>query len=291
MHVTEWRDSKHEVILPNVNTTLNLLTCTKIPSTTLHCLDLTTRTTQTTTPPNMSLATEDRNNLTSTQDNTTQSTTPSPSSSTTPLLITTHSPAMYGTTAALERSSLPRSQTTLSLPSASPTTPAPVFSRPLLPRSQTTTATPLQTAQHLAVKPAVRPSLLKRISSHIDTALELSTETSYTHRNRPQTPSHWTNHAHRSALLKTWDVIHEAAASSKSKYPRTVLGQLVATEKSLLVQFPELAEGEVPLHREWMEYVLGVGLRHPFCAEGKMGRWEVLSGAAKVGGMRGWGAW
>lgn len=70
-----------------------------------------------------------------------------------------------------------------------------------------------------------------------------------------------------------------------------MIGQLVAAEKSVVLQFPELAQGEVVLSRDWMEYVLGVSLRHPFCAEGKMGRWEVLSGAAKVGGVRAWGHW
>jgi hypothetical protein len=67
---------------------------------------------------------------------------------------------------------------------------------------------------------------------------------------------------------------------------------LVAVEKSLLLQFPELGEGEVTLTRDWMEYVLGMGLRHPFCSPGKaMGRWEILSGVGKVGGARAWGPW
>lgn len=68
-------------------------------------------------------------------------------------------------------------------------------------------------------------------------------------------------------------------------------GQLEAAEKRVLLQFPELAEGEVVLGREWMEHILGVSLRQPFCAEGNMGKWEVLSGAAKVGGLRAWGPW
>lgn len=68
-------------------------------------------------------------------------------------------------------------------------------------------------------------------------------------------------------------------------------GQSEATEKNLLLQFAELAEGEVVLEREWMEYILGVSLRQPFCSEGNMGKWEVLSGAAKVGGLRAWGPW
>lgn len=66
----------------------------------------------------------------------------------------------------------------------------------------------------------------------------------------------------------------------------------MAAEKSLILQFQELGEGEIPLGREWMEYVLGVSLRHPFCAEGRsMGRWEILSGVGRVGGARAWGPW
>lgn len=39
-----------------------------------------------------------------------------------------------------------------------------------------------------------------------------------------------------------------------------------------------------------MEYVLGMGLKHPFCSQGKaMGRWEILSGVGKVGGAGAWG--
>jgi len=121
----------------------------------------------------------------------------------------------------------------------------------------------------------------------LDNALASSTQ-----RERPPAPSHWTDYAHRSALLQTWDTIHEDAASSKSKYPRSVTGQLVAARNSVISQFPELAEGEVLLGTDWMEYVLGVGLRHPFCAEGKMmGRWEILSGVGRVGGARAWGPW
>lgn len=72
---------------------------------------------------------------------------------------------------------------------------------------------------------------------------------------------------------------------------RFVTTQLAVVEKTFLTQFPELKEGEVPLSRDWVEYVLGVSLRHPFCAEGRVGRWEVLAGAAKVGGMGAWGPW
>lgn len=85
--------------------------------------------------------------------------------------------------------------------------------------------------------------------------------------------------------------MHEAAPREKSRHQRSVAGQLEATEKSVLLQFPELAKGEVVLGRQWLEYVLGVSLRQPFCSEGNMGKWEVLSGAAKVGGLRAWGPW
>lgn len=191
---------------------------------------------------------------------------------------------MYGTMTAPQRPHLPHAQTTTRLQTTATGNSDP--SRPLLERAATTDNITRPTSQR-----ATRPSLLNRISSHIDAALELSTEASYTHRHRPAQPSHWTDHAHRGALLQTWDSIREAAAMPKSKLPRSVVGQVVATEKSVVLQFPELAEGEVVLEKEWVEYVLGVSLRHPFCAEGKMGRWEVLSGAAKVGGVRAWGPW
>lgn len=215
---------------------------------------------------------------------------PAPTStSTTPLLRASPSVTGYGATNAPKRPLLRHAETTTGTHDTSTATPN--LSRPLLTRAATTNAMPRSTTQHTTRQPAARPSLLKRISSRIDTALELSTEASYAHRNRPPQPSHWTDHAHREALLKTWDSVHEAAASSKSKYPSSVIGKLVATEKSVVLQFPELAEGEIKLGREWMEYVLGVSLRQPFCAEGNMGKWEVLSGAAKVGGLRAWGHW
>ncbi|KAM0713053.1 hypothetical protein Q7P35_000504 [Cladosporium inversicolor] len=42
----------------------------------------------------------------------------------------------------------------------------------------------------------------------------------------------------------------EVAPKEKSKHARSVAGQLEATEKSVLVQVPELAEGQVVLGRE-----------------------------------------
>jgi hypothetical protein len=208
---------------------------------------------------------------------------PMSTNSTTALLRANPSTTTYGATTTPKRPLLPHAQPLIGTQDT--TTAAPNLSRPILTRAATTTVIPR------ASQPVIRPGLLHRISSGIDNALELSTQASYAHRNRPAPPSHWTDHAHRDALLKTWDSVHEDAASSKSKYPRSVIGQLVATEKSMNLQFPELAKGEVVLGREWMEYVLGVSLRQPFCAEGNMGKWEVLSGAAKVGGLRAWGPW
>jgi hypothetical protein len=206
-----------------------------------------------------------------------------PTDSATPLLRAIQSSTMYGTTTTSLRSLLPHAQTVAATEETAPANP--ILSRPILTRAATTTAVSRPTT------PTARPGLLHRISSGIDLALELSTESSYAHRNRPAQPSHWTDHAHRAALLKTWDEVHEAAPKEKAKYARSVAGQLEATEKSVLLQFPELADGEVLLGREWMEYVLGVSLRQPFCSEGNMGKWEVLSGAAKVGGLRAWGPW
>ncbi|GAB7330907.1 hypothetical protein MBLNU13_g02430t1 [Cladosporium sp. NU13] len=200
------------------------------------------------------------------------------------LLRTTPSTTMYGAIPTPQRPLLPHAQTTTVVEET--TTATPNLSRPLLTHAATTTAVPRTTT-----RPATRPGLLHRIFSGIDLALELSTESSYAHRNRPAQPSHWTDYAHREALLKTWDEIHEAGPREKSEQSRSVAGQLEAIEKSILLQFPELAEGGVVLGREWMEYVLGVSLRQPFCSEGKMGKWEVLSGAAKVGGLRAWGPW
>lgn len=210
--------------------------------------------------------------------------TATPTNSASSLLRTAPTTTMYGATTAPQRPLLPHAQTTTVVEETTSATPN--FSRPILTHAATTTAVPRTTT-----RPAARPGLLHRISSGIELALELSTESSYAHRNRPAEPSHWTDHAHREALLKTWDEVHEAAPREKSKYARSVAGQLKATEKSVLLQFPELAEGAVVLEREWIEHVLGVSLRQPFCSEGNMGKWEVLSGAAKVGGLRAWGPW
>ncbi|RMY39022.1 hypothetical protein D0866_02198 [Hortaea werneckii] len=128
-----------------------------------------------------------------------------------------------------------------------------------------------------------KPSLFRRATDLLD----LCSTTSYTARNAPTQPSHWTDYAHRNTLINTWDAEHSAAA--QSKYSRSITAQLVSTEKIMLVEFPELAEGPVPLSHKWIEYVLGISLRHPFCTAEKMGRYEVL---ASSGGTRAnWGPW
>jgi hypothetical protein len=212
--------------------------------------------------------------------------TPEPSSSSTPLLNVDASAVTQilsqNTMSAATRPAIPRAQTTAGEVTTS------AEAHPLVSTAKTSTSLPILESATTA-KHEPRPSLFKRITMQIDSALDLSGTAAS---NVPPPPSHWTDYAHRAALLQTWDDIHEAAASTKSKYPRSITGQLVAVEKSLLLQFPELGEGEVTLTRDWMEYVLGMGLRHPFCSPGKaMGRWEILSGVGKVGGARAWGPW
>jgi hypothetical protein len=211
-----------------------------------------------------------------------------PSSSATPLLNANASvgsqTSANATMSAPSRRSITRAQTIAGEATTSAKA-GPLLTNP----TQTSTSLPTLESATTA-KPATRPSLFKRITTQIDSALDLSGSAAAD--NIPPSPSHWTDFAHRAALLQTWDDIHEAAASSKSKYPRSITGQLVAVEKSLLLQFPELGEGAVTLRRDWMEYVLGLGMRHPFCSEGKaMGRWEILSSAGRLGGSRAWGPW
>jgi len=68
-----------------------------------------------------------------------------------------------------------------------------------------------------------------------------------------------------------------SAIAAESKYPKPITAQVVSTEKRMLLEYSELAEGTVTLSREWIEYVLGVSLQHPFCTTERMGRFEVLS--------------
>lgn len=57
----------------------------------------------------------------------------------------------------------------------------------------------------------------------------------------------------------------------------------------MLVEYGELAEGATPLDREWVEFVLGVCMRPPFCTAARMGRFEIL--ATSAGGRANWGPW
>ena len=183
--------------------------------------------------------TTDSPNMQST--NADSSTRVAPSSSTTPLLSASASTSpqtssQNTTISAPQRISIPRAQTTAGESSTS------AQGRPQLTHA-TKSSTSLPTLESAAAtkttrKTETRPSLFKRITMQIDNALELSGSSTA---NTPPQPFHWTDYAHRAALLQTWDDIHEAAAAStKSKYPRSVTGQLMAVEKSLLLQFPEL---------------------------------------------------
>lgn len=142
-----------------------------------------------------------------------------------------------------------------------------------------------------ATAPA-RPNFLRRLTTTVAQTLELApSPTVLTTDNHPKRPSYWTDHAHRATLLRTWDHVRDAAGSLKSKYENSVAGQLGAVEKAMLEQFPELGLGDVMLGKEWMMWVLGRALRQPFCTEGGMGRWEVLSAVGRGQGGGNWGMW
>jgi hypothetical protein len=133
-----------------------------------------------------------------------------------------------------------------------------------------------------------RPSLLSRATNALAQNLEIHDADSYAHRTAPPSPSNW-NDTHRRYLLRVWDSVAELTASSAKHSSKSIPAQLAATQQTVLKTFPELADGKVALTREWIEYVLGIALRHPFCTAEKMGRWELL---ASSGGARGiWGPW
>lgn len=183
------------------------------------------------------------------------------------------------------RPALIRSATTRSIatPSNSADEGTPLLSRPLVNRS-TSAATVLQNAnrQTHPSTPAARPSLLRRATDFVASAIDISNDY-YT--GNPSAPSHWIDHTHRKPLLQLWDAVSSAAAASK--YRASITSQLLSTEKRMLERYPELGEGEVQLTTDWIEHVLGVCMRHPFCTSSKMGRWHVL---ASSGGARGnWG--
>ena len=168
-------------------------------------------------------------------------------------------------------------------PSSSANEGTPLLSRPLVNRSASAT-TSLQNAdrQGSSTTQAARPSLLRRATDYLTSAIEGSNDYC---KDNTSTPSHWTDHTHRKPLLQIWDAVSSAATASK--YNVSISSQLVSTEKRMLQRYPELGEGEVQLTRDWVQYVLGICMRQPFCTSTNMPRWHVL---ASSGGARGnWG--
>lgn len=166
----------------------------------------------------------------------------------------------------------------------------PISSRPNFDRALTSTAALIGRPElYFKDNPAAmeRRSMLSRAAQVISNQLELGDGTSYAHRNAPPTPSYWNDNAHRRYLVRLWDAVNEQAANTK--YTVSTTARVVSTEKSMLHAFPELAKGDRTLSRDWVEYVLGVALRHPFCTAEKMGRWEILASSSGARGT--WGPW
>lgn len=162
--------------------------------------------------------------------------------------------------------------------------------RPTIHRAASTSliVTHIITDSTLSAMSQGHPSLMRRATQGITQQLELGQSSSAAHRNRPEPPTSWNGNTHRQYLIIVWDKIVEVAATN-SKYPKSPTAQLVAAQQTMLRKFPELGQGKVTLSGDWMEYVLGVALRHPFCTAERMGRWEVL---ASSGGSRAtWGPW
>ena len=180
---------------------------------------------------------------------------------------------------ALIRSTTARETAT---PKRSNTEATPLLSRPLVSRT-TSAVTILQNPeriQHPKTK-NTRPSLLRRATEVVTSTLDLGINDN----DKPRAPSHWTDYTHRKPLLQIWDGVNDAA--TMSKYATSITAQLFRAEKRMLEKYPELGEGEQLLTKEWMEYVLGVCLRHPFCTASKMSRWQVLGSSAGARGV--WG--
>lgn len=217
---------------------------------------------------------------------------PEPDTEQTPLL--TQSNSDYR---AVKRPNLLRAATTKSITTSADQDnhATPLLSKPILNRTNSA-ATVLQEQgtdrRTHSTKPPGQPrtSLLRRTTEVLTSALDFPT-TITNHLGAPPTPSHWTDHTHRKALLTTWDTVNSSTSpTSASKYSKSILAQLVTTEKRMLERYPELGEGEVFLGREWIEFVLGVCMRHPFCTEERLpgvGRWQVLSAGGGGRGM--WG--
>ncbi|KAK4617504.1 hypothetical protein CLAFUW4_12616 [Fulvia fulva] len=119
------------------------------------------------------------------------------------------------------------------------------------------------------------------------TVLSRVTQVLSDYRDAPPAPSNWNDEAHQRHLVRIWDAVDARAAQAKYDVP--LLARIISTERNMLHVYPELAQGKIPMNHDWIEYVLGVALRHPFCTAASMGRWEVL---ASSGGARGtWGPW
>ena len=131
--------------------------------------------------------------------------------------------------------------------------------------------------------------LTEAVTAAATSAFDFYAESSE-YKNPPDKPTAWKDDVHRKPLLKTWNEVKEEADNSTSKYgkPRMV-AQLWSTEKRMLLQFPELLEGQVLISREWIEFVLGVCKVQPFSEPERMSRWQIL---AVGGGPRmNWGPW
>jgi hypothetical protein len=167
--------------------------------------------------------------------------------------------------------------------SASSTTEAtPLLSRPMLNRAITTNDPVVQPqAQRppTTSKPG-RPCFLRRATDYISgqTSPQLQP---------PSSPTHWVDSAHRKPLVKTWDRLREAAAQSKE--PTSTSSILSRVENTFLHDWPELAYGAIPLSKDWIEYILGTSLRHPFSSSQRMGRFEQPYDSAGSRGV--WGPW
>ena len=179
---------------------------------------------------------------------------------------------------ALIRSATARETTA---PTASNNDATPLLSRPLISRT-TSAVTVLQNPEQIQHHSAKnnRPSLLRRATDIVTSTLDLNINDD---KDKPPAPSHWTDYTHRKPLLQIWDGVNDAA--TMSKYTTSIAAQLFRAEKQMLEKFPELGEGEQLLTKEWMEYVLGVCLRHPFCTAGNMSRWQVLGSSAGARGV------
>lgn len=169
----------------------------------------------------------------------------------------------------------------------------PAFVWPLLHRAQTTYAVRLHnhSSRFLGYgddMSTTRGDYIGRATQALSNQLEFADGSSKAHRYAPAKPSYWDDQVHRRYLVQVWDTVNEIASKS-SKHPKSASSHLVVTQQNMLKRFPELSGGNCPMSRDWMEYVLGVALRHPFCTADSMGRWELL---AASGGARGtWGPW